>query len=70
MLTSDLIPTSYTSTRHQTPVYLLMQLRELDHWVSMTLKYAHAFYFKPNVFPFRHGFGVGDNFLLENNKTG
>lgn len=31
MVTSDLIPTSCTSTGNQTPVYLLIQLKELDH---------------------------------------
>lgn len=58
MATSDLIPTSCTSTRNRTPVYLLMQLRELDHWVSMTLNSTHALYFRPNIFPFIHGFWV------------
>lgn len=45
--------------------YLLMQLRELDHWVSMTVKYTYAFCFRPNVlFTFVSGFVMIINFLF------
>lgn len=49
-----------------TPVYLLMQPKELDRWVSMTLECTHAFCFRPHVlFPFVYGFVVIINFLFE-----